>query len=113
MIPVLAAAILGAAWGLAGYAALWGHTPIVVQRPFVVSAGGTILLAPIRLVLWGIRLAEENLAGGPFEFSDNNAWIGALAGLVGALLAAGAFVLGRVMIRLVRRRATAAAGRSR
>jgi hypothetical protein len=108
--PVMVAAGLGAAWGLAGYALLWGHAPIVVHRPFVVSTVGTVLLLPIRLVLWAIRLVEEHLAGGPFDFSANNAWIGALAAAVGAVVV----VAGFLMIRAVsRRRGAASAGRAR
>jgi hypothetical protein len=97
--PLILAAALGAAWGLAGYAVLWGHTPIVVHRPFVVSTGGTVLLLPVRLVLWAIRLVEDNLADGPFDFSRNDGWIGALAAAVGAILAAGVFLLLRTVSR--------------
>jgi hypothetical protein len=84
-VPALAA-LAGAVWGLAGYALLWGYTPIVIQRPFVVSALGTALLLPVRIVLGMIRLVEDHLAGAPFDFSRNHGWIGALAGLVGASL---------------------------
>jgi membrane associated rhomboid family serine protease len=102
--PALLAAALGALWGLAGYALLWGYTPLLVQRPFVVSVAGTLVFAPVRIVLLGIRLVEENLASGPFDFSGNNGWIGALAGLVGALLFLGAYALARVAVAAMRRR---------
>ena len=62
---------------------LWGFTPLVVQRAFVVSPIGTLLLLPARSVLWLIHRAES-LAGRSFEFSDNHWWIGLAAGLVGA-----------------------------
>jgi membrane associated rhomboid family serine protease len=106
----MVAAGLGAVWGLAGYALLWGHTPIVVHRPFVVSAVGTAVLLPVRLVLLGIRFVEEHVADGPFDFSGNNAWIGVLAAVVGAILVAAGFLLIRAVSR---RREAAPAGRGR
>jgi hypothetical protein len=95
------AALLGAAWGLVGYALLWGHTSVVVHRSFVVSPLGTLALLPVRLVLWAIH-GVERLAGAPFDFSQNNAWIGALSGLAGAVLAIVAFVIVRGAVRLAR-----------
>ncbi len=80
---------------------LWGHTSIVVHRSFVVSPVGTLILLPVRLVLWGIR-ALERAAGGPFEFSSNNWWIGLAAGLVGAAIATLAVVLVRLALRAFR-----------
>jgi hypothetical protein len=103
--PLLAAGIAGALWGLAGYAVLWGYTPIVVHRTFVVSVVGTVVLLPVRLVLWGIRFVEENLAGRSFDFSANNGWIGALAAAVGAAIAVGAFLLVRALVGALGRRA--------
>lgn len=94
------AAGLGALWGLFGYAVLWGHTPLTVHRPFVLSVLGTILLLPVRLVLLGIRLVEERVAGHPFDFSANHAWIGALAGVVGAAIAVVVVVAVRVTARM-------------
>jgi hypothetical protein len=94
------AAAVGAAWGLLGYALLWGHTPFVVHRPFVVSAPGTLLLLPVRIVLWGIHVVERSV-GHPFDFSQRNAWIGALAGLVGVAIA----VVGTIAVGAVVRRA--------
>jgi hypothetical protein len=106
---VLLGAAAGGLWGLAGYAVLWGHTPVVVHRSFVVGWIGTVLLFPVRMVLWGIRFVEEHVVGRPFDFSQNNAWIGALAGLVGAtLVVTGFLVVREVGRRLPGRRATAA-----
>lgn len=102
------AAWVGAAWGLAGYAVLWGHIPVVATRRFVVSAAGTIALLPVRVVLWGIRQAE-GVAGHPFDFSQTNGWIGALAGLVGAAVGVVGFLLVRAAIRAL----PARRGRSR
>ena len=96
------AALSGALWGLVGYALLWGHTSVVIHRSFVVSPLGTLALLPIRLVLWAIH-GVERLAGSPFDFSGNNAWIGALAGLAGAALAVLAFTVIRVTVRLLSR----------
>jgi hypothetical protein len=109
--PVLLAGAVGGLWGLAGYAALWGHTPLVIHRSFVVSGAGTVLLLPIRLVLWGIRFVEEQVAAGPFDFSGNNAWIGAVAAVVGATLVMTAFLLVREIGRRLPGRPGAATDR--
>ena len=98
---LLPLAAVGMAWGLACYAVLWGHTWIVVHRSFVVSPVGTLILLPMRLVLWGIR-AFERASGGPFDFSSNNWWIGVAAGLVGAVIVTLAVVLVRQAVRVVR-----------
>jgi hypothetical protein len=101
-VPAAAtAAVAGGLWGLAGYAVLWGHTPLVVHRTFVVSVPGTLLLLPVRIVLWGIR-SVEGLAGGPFDFSRNNGWIGLLAALVGAGMILGGYGVVRAMVRALR-----------
>lgn len=81
-VPLAAAA--GTAWGLGGYLVLWGHTPLVVHRPFVVSGLGTVVLFPVRTVLWGIRLVEERIVDRSFDFSESSEWIGAVSGAVGA-----------------------------
>ena len=98
---LLIAVAAGLAWGIAGYAVLWGHTSIVVHPSFVVSALGTVLLAPVRLVLWGIH-AVERAAGGPFDFSGNNWWIGLASGAVGAAIAALITLAVRAVVRAVR-----------
>jgi ABC-type Co2+ transport system permease subunit len=111
--PVLAAGAIGAAWGFAGYVLLWGYTPIVVDRPFVVSLIGTIVLLPIRLVLLTIR-AIERASGGPFDFSANNWWIGVTAAFVGAAIATVAAWTIRAALGLLRTPAqTGRASRSR
>jgi hypothetical protein len=84
--PARVGAAAGAVWGLAAYAVLWGHTSIVVHRPFVVSVLGTVLLLPVRTVLWVIRFVEARAAGSPFDFSGNHAWVGALSALAGAAI---------------------------
>jgi hypothetical protein len=101
---VTVAAVLGSAWGLLGYALLWGLTPIFVHRTFVVSALGTVLLLPVRTVLAGIRVVEERLVGRPFQFAESNEWIGLVSAAVGAGLAALAFVGVRGTVRLIRAR---------
>lgn len=85
--PLVAGAGSGLVWGVAAYALLWGHTSIVVHRSFVVSPIGTILLLPVRVVLWAIR-AAEGVAGRPFDLSTNHWWIGLAAGITGAIIAA-------------------------
>ncbi|MGH2710606.1 MAG: hypothetical protein ACRDH9_05315 [Actinomycetota bacterium] len=98
--PLLIAAVVGSVWGLFAYVILWGFTPIVVQRAFVVGPVGTALLLPIRLVLWLIHTAEK-AAGRPFELSENHWWIGIVSGLAGS-----AIVLAAVIVfRLIRRAA--------
>ena len=99
--PTLVAAALGGVWGLLGYALLWGHTPVVIHRTFVVSVPGTMLLLPVRVVLWGVHVAED-LTSGPFDFSRNHGWIGMLAAAVGAAMVAAGYVLTRAVARRVR-----------
>ena len=94
-------------WGLLGYAVLWQGVPFTVDRPFVESFEGTLVLLPVRLVLWAIRWAEK-VAGHPFAFSDSaSKWIALAASLAGALVALGAFVLVRGVIRVSSRRRAA------
>lgn len=95
--PLLVASSLGALWGAAGYAVLWGHTPLTVSRAFVLSALGTALLLPVRLVLGSIRLAEGVL-GRSFTFADANWWIGALAAVVGAAVAGSLLLAARALV---------------
>ncbi len=99
--PAFIAAALGGVWGLAGYALLWGLTTVVIHRAFVVSMTGTILLLPVRVVLWGIHLAED-LASRPFDFSSNHGWIGLLAGAVGGGIASLGYVVTRAVVRRAR-----------
>jgi len=101
--PIMAAIAAGALWGALGYAVLWGLSPIVVGRRFVVSLVGTVLFLPVRLVLWGIR-AVEAAAGRPFELADTSWWIGATAALVGAVMAVGAALVVRALVRRLRAR---------
>jgi hypothetical protein len=101
---VTVAAVLGSAWGLLGYALLWGLTPVFVHRTFVVSPLGTVLLLPVRTVLAGIRVVEERLVGRPFQLVESNEWIGLVSAVVGAGLAALAFVGVRGTVRLIRGR---------
>jgi hypothetical protein len=98
------AAAMGAAWGLLGYALLWGLTPVFVHRTFVVSPVGTLALLPVRTVLAGVRIVEERVVGRSFQLAENNGWIGLLSAAVGAGVAALAFVGIRAVFRLVRDR---------
>jgi hypothetical protein len=94
------AAGLGGLWGLAGYAILWGYTPLVVHRPFVVGPVGTILLLPVRVVLWVIRLVEDHVVAHSFDFSANHGWIGLAAGIAGAMLVVAVVLVIRAAVAL-------------
>lgn len=99
--PLVFAAGVGALWGAIGYAILWGHSPLVVSRAFVVSLPGTLALLPVRTVLAAFRLVEE-WAGRSFHFPDSNWWIGVAAGAVGATIVAGVTALVRAAIARLR-----------
>ena len=101
--PLGIAAGLGAAWGVLGYAVLWGLTPIVIHRAFVITPLGTVLLLPVRTVLAGIRLVEERLVGRPFELSESHGWIAAAAAVVGAAIPGLALLAVRGAARRLRR----------
>jgi hypothetical protein len=72
----------------------------------VVGPVGTLLFAPVRLVLWGIHQIEARSASAPFDFSGNNGWIGGLAALVGAGIVVLAVMGIRGAVRGVRQAAT-------
>jgi hypothetical protein len=103
MPGVWVAASLGAGWGLAGYALLWGFTPIVIHRSFVVGFLGTLSLLPVRTVLTSIRLVEEHVVGRPFQLADAHGWIGLASAAIGAAMAAVGFLAVRGVIRRARR----------
>ena len=88
----------GALWGVLGYSVLWKGTPFEVSRAFVEGALGTLLLLPVRLVLWAIRWVEL-LTDRTFDLSDNHLWIGVVAGALGALLAVTVFLGVRALWR--------------
>ncbi len=96
---VLILAALGALWGAASYTILWGYTSIVVTRDFVDSNIGLIALLPVRVILDAIHLVEVRVAGHPFDFSRNHAWIGILSPAMGALLMVVPFILIRALVR--------------
>jgi hypothetical protein len=98
------AAVLGAGWGLLGYALLWGLTPVFVHRTFVVSPVGTLVLLPVRTVLAGVRTVEERVVGRSFQLAENNGWIGLVSAAVGAGIAVLALVGIRAAFRLLRAR---------
>ncbi|MGZ5354159.1 MAG: hypothetical protein ACXWDS_04580 [Actinomycetota bacterium] len=88
----------GAIWGVLGYSVLWEGTPFAVQRPFVRSIVGTLVLLPVRAVLWAIHRAEI-LADRTFDLSANHWWIGVAAGVVGAAIGAGVGLIARAAVR--------------
>jgi hypothetical protein len=80
--PTGVAAGVGLLWGAFSYSVLWEGTPFAVDRAFVVSVRGTLLLLPARIVLWGVHLAEE-LAARTFELSRSTWVLGVAAGAAG------------------------------
>jgi hypothetical protein len=97
-----AMAAIGAVWGFLGYTVLWQGVPFGVDRRFVESVVGTLVLFPVRTVLWGVHIGER-LAGRSFDFADNNWWIGAAAALIGGAIAAMGFVAVRTAARALGR----------
>ena len=89
---------VGALWGALGYSVLWDGAPFEVDRAFVDSAPGTLLLLPVRLVMWAIRWAEI-ATGRTFDLADNHLWFGVVASAVGALVAAAAYLGVRTLWR--------------
>jgi hypothetical protein len=81
--PAIVGAGAGVLWGAFCYSVLWEGTPFTVDRPFVESAQGTLLLLPARLVLWGIHAAEL-LAGRSFQLADAT-WIFAVGSCAAGL----------------------------
>lgn len=97
----------GAVWGVLAYRILWGDTSIVVTRQYVDSLPGLVTLLPVRMVLYGIHLAETFVAKHPYDFSRNHAWIGVLAGVAGWMLAVLGVALARAIVAPLRRGASA------
>jgi hypothetical protein len=100
--PAWVAAGVGLLWGAFAYSVLWEGTPFAVDRRFVESVRGTLVLLPARIALWGVHAAEL-LAGRTFELSRST-WIlaiaAAAAGLATVLLVVTAV---RALVRLARR----------
>jgi hypothetical protein len=84
MRPETLGAAAGLLWGAFCFSVLWEGTPFGVDLRFVESVGGSLLLLPARLVLWGVRAAEVG-AGRTFELSDST-WILAVLTAVTGLL---------------------------
>jgi hypothetical protein len=101
--PFAAAAGLGALWGSFGYSVLWDGRPFSVTRRFVVSIHGTVVLLPVRIVLFAIHVVERQVAGHPFSFENDSWWIGLSAAITGALLVSVAVLVGRAGWHVTRR----------
>jgi hypothetical protein len=97
---------IGALWGALCYSVLWEGTPFAVDRAFVESVFGTLVLLPVRIVLWAIRWAEL-ASDRTFDLADNHLWIGFVASTLGAAIAALAFLAVRTIARRLRRLPTA------
>lgn len=100
--PASVAAGAGLLWGAFSYSILWEGSPFPVDRAFVESLRGTIVLLPARIALWGMHAAEA-ISGRTFELSRST-WILALAAGISGL-AVGLLVAVVVMgfYRLLRR----------
>jgi hypothetical protein len=92
----------GAVWGLFGYTVLWQGVPFGVNRRFVESVVGTLVLLPVRTVLWGVHIGER-FTGRSFNFADDNWWIGVAAAAIGGAIVVLAFVVVRTAARALRR----------
>jgi len=97
-----ATAGVGAVWGFLGYSVLWQGVPFGVDRRFVESVVGTLVLFPVRTVLWGVHIGER-FAGRSFDFADDNWWIGVAAAMIGATIVVLGFVVFRTTARALRR----------
>ena len=93
---------IGAVWGLFGYTVLWQGVPFGVDRRFVESVVGTLVLLPVRAVLWGVHIGER-FAGRSFDFADDNWWIGVAAAVIGGAIVVLEFVVVRTAARSLRR----------
>lgn len=87
-VRLSSAAGVGACWGLACYGVLWEGVPVVVGRPFVESAVGTLVLLPARLLLAAIHLGES-LTGTTLMLGDDHAWLAVAVSVIGAAIAVG------------------------
>jgi hypothetical protein len=93
---------IGAVWGFFGYTVLWQGVPFGVNRQFVESVVGTLVLFPVRTVLWVVHIGEQ-LAGRSFDFADDNWWIGVASAVIGGAIVVVAFVVVRSAARALRR----------
>ncbi len=97
--PAIVGAGAGLLWGAFCYSVLWEGTPFGVDRRFVESVLGTLLLLPARLVLWAIHYAELlagrsfQLAGSTWIFGMASCIVGLALGLLIVLAVRGAAVL--------------------
>ena len=67
-----------------------------------IEAWITLVLFPVRTVLWVVHIGER-LAGRSFDFADDNWWIGVASALIGGAIVALAFVVVRTAARALRR----------
>lgn len=82
MRPETIGAAAGLLWGAFCFSVLWEGTPFAVDLRFVESVGGSLLLLPARLVLWGVR-AAETATGRTFELADSTWILGAATAVTG------------------------------
>jgi len=99
--PGSVAAGAGLLWGAFCYSVLWEGTPVEVDRAFVESVGGTLILLPARIVLWAIHALEVvagrtfQLAGSTWIFAVATCAVGLALGVLAVLAVRGALVLVR------------------
>jgi hypothetical protein len=102
MRPETVGAGAGLLWGAFCYSVLWEGTPFAVDLRFVESVGGSLLLLPARLVLWGVRGAEM-ATGRTFELAASTWILGAATAVVGLLIGVLAVLAARGAASLARR----------
>ncbi len=100
--PVVVAAGAGLLWGAFAYSVLWEGTPFAVDRRFVGSVLGTIVLLPARIVLWIVREGEL-LAGRTFELSRTTWILGVGSAAAGAVVVVVGILAIRGLARLTPR----------
>jgi hypothetical protein len=100
--PATVAAGVGLLWGAFCYSILWDGTPFAVDRPFVESVGGTLLLLPARLVLWAVH-GLEIASGRAFDLSRTTWVLGFATAVAGLALGVLAVLAVRGAASLVRR----------
>jgi hypothetical protein len=100
--PVAVTAGAGLLWGAFSYSVLWDGSPFPVDRPFVESVAGTLILLPARIVLWAVHAGEE-IAGHTFDLSRSTWMFGLAAASAGVVLGVLVGTAVTLLLRFARR----------